>query len=277
VTEDAVVREILGSELLAFESGARASDRPACLTVRGLGGAGLEPIDLSVGAGEIVGCTGLLGSGFERLPYLVFGAVPAATGEVEVTGTTLTAAALAPATAIAAGIALLPADRARDSGVLGASAAENVTLATLPHYFARGRLRLARERSRAAAVMSEFNVVPRAPEQAFAEFSGGNQQKLVFAKWCELRPRVFLMHEPAQGVDIGARQEIFRRMRDASDEGAAFLVSSAEYADLARICDRVLVFRHGRVVSELSGSELTEERIIQECFRTDHGLERTAP
>jgi ribose transport system ATP-binding protein len=159
--------------------------------------------------------------------------------------------------------------------VLSASAAENVTLASLPRYVSRGRLRLRRERSRAAAVMSEFNVVPLAPEQAFSEFSGGNQQKLVFAKWCELQPRIFLMHEPAQGVDIGARQEIFRRIRDASDEGAAFLVSSGEYADLARLCDRVLVFRHGRVVSQLTGGQLSEERIIQECFRTDHGRERT--
>ncbi|MCW3005348.1 MAG: hypothetical protein JWQ20_4646 [Conexibacter sp.] len=269
VTEDAVVRRILGADLVALTAHSPPPTRPAHLTVRGLSGGALHPLDLTVRAGEIVGCTGLLGSGFEDLPYLLFGATPSTAGQVTVGDRTVPAHRLAPTVAMDLGMALIPADRARDSGVLDASAAENLTLVTLPRFFAHGRLDLKRERARAEQLMAEFGVVPLIPEQKFAEFSGGNQQKIVLARWTERNPSLFLMHEPAQGVDVGARQDIFRRMRQAGSQGVAFLVSSSEYGDLPRLCDRVLVFRHGRVISQLSGEDLTEERILEDCFRTD--------
>jgi ribose transport system ATP-binding protein len=268
VSEEDVVRRILGFDLVALTAHAPPPDRPAHLTVRGLAGGALHPLDLSVRAGEVVGCTGLLGSGFEDLPYLLFGATPPTAGQVTVGDRTVPGPTLDPVGAMDLGMALIPADRGRDSGVLEASAAENLTLVTLPRFFAHGRLDRKRERARAEQLMVEFGVVPPIPDQKFAEFSGGNQQKIVFARWTERNPSLFLMHEPAQGVDVGARQDIFRRIREDSAHGVTFLVASAEYADLPRLCDRVLVFRHGRVISELSGGDLTEERILEDCFRT---------
>jgi ribose transport system ATP-binding protein len=117
--------------------------------------------------------------------------------------------------------------------------------------------------------MQEFQVVPAEPTRVFAKLSGGNQQKALLAKWFATRPRIFLLHEPTQGVDIGAKQQIFAQIRDVADSGGAVIIASVEYEDLAHLCDRVLVFRDGEVVAELSGAELTEHRIVEQCFASE--------
>jgi ribose transport system ATP-binding protein len=153
---------------------------------------------------------------------------------------------------------------------------ENVTLPTLPAYFRRGLLNHRRERRDVAAKMREFQVVPPEPTRVFAKLSGGNQQKSLLAKWFATRPRVFLLHEPTQGVDIGAKQQIFGRIRDVADAGGAVLIASVEYEDLAHLCDRVLVFRDGEVVAELGGGDLTEHRIVEQCFASERASAVTA-
>jgi ribose transport system ATP-binding protein len=114
--------------------------------------------------------------------------------------------------------------------------------------------------------METFNVSPPQPLKNFGEFSGGNQQKLVLAKWFELRPRVLLLAEPTQGVDVGARREILARVKEIANSGAAVLIASSEYDDLAHLCDRVLIFRRGRIAEELGGSGLTHEKILERCL-----------
>jgi len=116
-------------------------------------------------------------------------------------------------------------------------------------------------------LMEEFDVRPRLPQQRFENFSGGNQQKALLAKWLVREPQVLLMHEPTQGVDIGARRDIFAKIRRAADEGAATLIASAEYEDLANLCDRVLVIRRGKVVSELARHDLTHQRLLDHVLR----------
>jgi ribose transport system ATP-binding protein len=101
----------------------------------------------------------------------------------------------------------------------------------------------------------------------FKTLSGGNQQKALLAKWFETRPQVFIMHEPTQGVDIGARQRIFSQITDAADAGTSFILASAEYDDLANLCDRVLVFRNGQIVSDVGGAALTGDRLVDLCLR----------
>jgi ribose transport system ATP-binding protein len=176
---------------------------------------------------------------------------------------------MSPRRAIAEGIALLPANRLREGAAQAATVTENVTLPTLPAYFRHGLLNHRRERHDVAAKMREFQVVPPEPTRVFAKLSGGNQQKALLAKWFATRPRIFLLHEPTQGVDIGAKQQIFTRIRDMAEAGGAVIIASVEYEDLAHLCDRVLVFRDGDAVTELRGADLTEHRIVEQCFASE--------
>jgi ribose transport system ATP-binding protein len=221
---------------------------------------------ISVRGGEILGVTGLLGSGYERAPYAAFGADRRLAGTISVAGRQQPLERLTPSAAIRLGLALIPHDRIHEGGVAAASASENISLPALGRYRRGGRLQVRRERSRTRALMETFNVSPPQPLKNFGEFSGGNQQKLVLAKWFELRPRVLLLAEPTQGVDVGARREILARVKEIANSGAAVLIASSEYDDLAHLCDRVLIFRRGRIAEELGGSGLTHEKILERCL-----------
>jgi ribose transport system ATP-binding protein len=237
--------------------------------VRGVQGGNVNDFSMSVGAGEIVGITGLLGMGFEEIPYLLFGAREAMAGEMVVDGVKTDITSLSPRRAIEYGLALLPANRQRLGGVAAATITENATLATVGDYFSGGRLRLRNEERAVAQMLDEYQVTPAEPRRSFGTLSGGNQQKVLVAKWFWTKPSVLLLHEPTQGVDVGARRQIFDRIHGAAQDGKAVVVASSEYEDLANLCDRVYVFRHGRVVAELSGEALTEHRIVEVAFRDD--------
>jgi ribose transport system ATP-binding protein len=180
---------------------------------------------------------------------------------------TVEAPTLSPQKALRLGLALLPANRQR-LGVIGpATVKENVTLPTLGRYFSHGLLRPRVESRATAGMLAAFDVRPPEPDREIATLSGGNQQKALLGKWFATEPRVLMLHEPTQGVDVGARRQIFQQIRDAAERGTSFLMASTEYDDLAHLCDRVLVFRNGRVVADLHGAELTQERIVEQCFR----------
>jgi ribose transport system ATP-binding protein len=117
--------------------------------------------------------------------------------------------------------------------------------------------------------MGEFTVRPPRPDAAFATFSGGNQQKALLAKWLRSEPRVLLLHEPVQGVDVGAKRQIFEHIRNAASNGVAVLIVSEEHEDLAHLCDRVLIFRDGRVAAELAHGQISAGRIVERCFSTE--------
>jgi ribose transport system ATP-binding protein len=224
---------------------------------------------LDLKPGEIVGLTGLVGTGFEEIPYLLFGARRAASGTLAVNGHEVSLSSHSPAQAMARGLALLPSNRARDGSLASATVLENLTLATLSEYFRRGILRRRQETRTARKQLQDFDVRPPEPQRQFATLSGGNQQKTLLGKWFAVRPRVFLLDEPTQGVDVGARRQIFGHLRRAADQdGTAFLIASTEAEDLAHLCDRVLIFRDGIVTSELSGDDLSEKRITEQYFVT---------
>jgi ribose transport system ATP-binding protein len=216
----------------------------------------------------VLGLTGLMGRGHEELPYLLFGA-QAATGELELDGERIAIGEMDPRRAMGAGLALLPGDRQRASGAQSLSVADNLTLPTVERYFNGGFLRPKRERAHVLDVLRQYDVRPAAPARKLETLSGGNQQKALVAKWLEREPMIFLMHEPVQGVDVSAREEIARVIADIAARGGSVLLASSEYEDLARICGRVLVFRHGRISSELSGEQLTKERVIERCYATE--------
>jgi ribose transport system ATP-binding protein len=235
------------------------------LRVAGLTGGGLSDLSFELRRGEILGVTGLIGMGSESLPYLLVGAEDAA-GEMEFGEERVDVATLTPGEALRRGIALLPADRPRRGGVGEATGMENLTLPTLGKYMLGGRLRHRNERTSAVNLFEHFDVRPRAPGASFSTFSGGNQQKVVLAKWLETQPALFILHEPTQGVDIGARQQIFAEIELAREQGMAVLIVSVEYEDLAHLCDRVIVMREGRQVAELHEGELTADRIVERCY-----------
>lgn len=172
---------------------------------------------------------------------------------------------MAPHRAMELGVALVPADRHRDGAISSLSLTDNVTSVTLGRYFRVLLLNRRRMRSDATRLAAEFDVRPKDPELDYIMFSGGNQQKALLAKWLQLSPRVLLLHEPTQGVDVGARQQIFQLLRAARGSRVTICASS-DHEQLAAICDRVLVFGHGHIVSELQGSDVTEDRITQECL-----------
>ncbi len=246
-------------------------EAPVQADVTGLRGGLVADADLQVRRGEILGITGLSGSGFEDLPYLLFGVLPAESGEVRLAGRRMDLTNATPALAFSAGMALIPADRQRDGAILSLSVLDNVSMQVLDRFRSGPLLRRRRMARESREVLSRFDVRPADPLLTCASLSGGNQQKVLMAKWLQTRPSLLLVHEPTQGVDVGAREEIFAVLRSAVKEGMSVVCASSDYEQLSVICDRVLVFRQGRIVSEISGKRLTKECISECCYAAPPG------
>ncbi|HUZ23295.1 MAG TPA: sugar ABC transporter ATP-binding protein [Streptosporangiaceae bacterium] len=266
VDEAELIRLILGRAIDQLYPGAHPHPGDVVLSARGLSGEVVSGLDFDVHKGEIMGLAGLVGMGQNEVPYLLFGATRATHGEVTLTGQPMSVGALTPARAAAAGMALVPGDRLGASGIGHLSVRDNVSLPVLRRFFTRGALSSRREHEHVEGLLVSYGVRPPAPDRLLETLSGGNQQKALLAKWLQLSPAVLLLDEPSQGVDIGARKEIFARMRAAADAGTSIVMASSDFEDLAHICDRVLVFRHGRLASELAGDALTEDRLVEHCY-----------
>lgn len=264
--EQNLVKAILGFSLQHFYPEPHHTTQDLVLTVTDLTGPMVDGFSASVHHGEILGLTGLLGMGHDLVPHLIFGSIAATGGAIEIGGAVYSAAGMTPRRAMDVGLALLPSNRLREGGVAGASVAENVTLAILDRFHVRGLLRRRREEQTAERMMADFKVEPVAAGLPLGTFSGGNQQKSLVAKWFATQPRLLLLDEPTHGVDVGSKKQIFKHLRDSAESGTGIVIASVEAEDLAQVCDRVLVFRDGRVVSELTGSRLTAARIRQQAL-----------
>ena len=269
--EGDLIAMMVGFSLEELHPEVRASEGGAFLSVRGLTSESLHGVSFDMRRGQIVGLTGLLGMGHDDVPYLLFGAKSAASGTVSIADRSYDLTRIDPQQAMRAGFALLPGNRLRDGGMATASASENLTLATLRRYFRRGFLRRRPVDESAADWMRRFDVTPMETDRPLLTFSGGNQQKILVAKWFATDPLVLLLHEPVHGVDVGAKRDIFRHISDAASRGTSVIIASVEQEDLASLCDRVLVFRDGLIASDLHGAELTPERILEQCLMTHAG------
>jgi ribose transport system ATP-binding protein len=260
-----LVEMVIGCEPRSTGDGRRPRPgEPADIFVWGLSGDVVRDLSLELRRGEVVGLTGLPGSGFEEVPYLLFGARHSSSGLLEL-GTGLDLTKMTPDRALAAGIALLPADRARDGAVGSLSVASNIALPVLARY--AGGLGLDRRSLKrdVGALLADHGVRPRDPGLPFEALSGGNQQRALLAKWLQMRPKLLLLDEPTRGVDVGARERIIAAIRRLASRGMAVLCASGDHEQLAFACDRVLVFAGGAVAGELAGPDLTRERIAQRC------------
>jgi ribose transport system ATP-binding protein len=258
---DDLVNLIAGG-IVGDGSGAAREAGETVMAARGIGGRTIVELDLDLRAGEILGISGVLGSGREEVAGVLFGATPGAIGSLAIGGTPV--GPLDPRRAIAAGVAYVPGDRRRAGAVMTMSARENMTLPRLsPLRRLFGRLDQREERREVGRWIDRVEVRPAEPERALQLFSGGNQQKVVLAKWLRNEPKVLLLDEPTQGVDIGAKAGIFELIANAAAAGAGVLVCSSDAKELALICDRVLVMRDGRAVAELQRSQLSEAEMVR--------------
>jgi ribose transport system ATP-binding protein len=235
-------------------------------SVRELRSPTMHSLSFDVHGGEIVGLAGLPGSGFDDVPYALFGVRPGE-GELAIEGETLRIERLTPYKACCARMALIPADRKTEGAAGSLTVAENVTSLVLDSYRKGPMLNVRAERRDAAALVESFDVRPRATEALFGSLSGGNQQKALLGKWLRMSPRLLLLHEPTQGVDVGAREQIWQAIREsARRDSQAVLCASTDHEQLERLCDRVLVFAHGRIVASVERSNLRKENISEACY-----------
>jgi ribose transport system ATP-binding protein len=216
----------------------------------------LRDIDLRIGAGEIVGIAGLLGSGRSTIMRLLFGLQQPAAGSIRFDGRALQVDR--PRAAMREGIAYVPEDRARDASFAALELLENISMPSLDLYYRRGWFRHRDERRDTRKLVESHLVKASSVRSSMSSLSGGNQQKVVLARWLRRKPRLLLLDEPSQGVDVGARLEIWELVRRSAAAGSAVLVVTSDFEELAGVCDRVVVLKNGSIVAEVTGSDINE-------------------
>jgi ribose transport system ATP-binding protein len=282
-TADQFVELIIGRRVSLHKTAAKAfASAPIAVTVEGVRGNIVKDVSLSIRRGEILGLTGLIGSGFDELPYLLYGAKPARAGSIAIGDQKIPVARMSPPAALDAKLALLPSDRLGAAGVGNLTVADNMLLPVLGEFFRWFGLDWQGIGRRASKLGSMYDVRPNRPDLALASLSGGNAQKALMAKWLQTSPRLLMLDEPTQGVDVGARQQLFAALEHASTQGTAILVASTDYEQLAQICERVLVFARGQIVHTLEGVAISKDAIAEQCLRgmgaveSDHAPEASA-
>jgi ribose transport system ATP-binding protein len=247
LTEAEIASRMLGRPLASAEVRHRASDGSSAdvnarVRIESLSGPELSEVSFTVGAGEILGITGLPGSGFEAIPYLLAGGVPASSGRLEVDGRDVDLSKGDVRATLRAGVVLVPERRDRDGLAFTLPASENVAL---PLLRARGGSWLVKrdwQKKQYAAAVRELDIRPAAPNRLIKELSGGNQQKVLLAKWMATGPSLLVLHEPTQGVDVAAREDLLGAVKRVADRGTSVLLVTAEPSDLAQVCDRILIY-----------------------------------
>ncbi len=280
VTETKLVNLIAGRELAQTDSLRDHAKQPATtrpvLEVNGLAGETVRDLSFQVHRGEIVGIAGLLGSGREHVGGLIFGAHRRTSGDVLVNGSAVPPAS--PRQAIRQGVASVPPDRHTSGAVMEMYVRENITLPNLSKVSGLlAPLRQSAERADVRPWIAKVDLRPPNPERELRTLSGGNQQKVVLAKWLRNDPQLLILDEPTQGVDVGAKASIYDLVVDAAEDGRAVVVVSSDVKELAMICDRVIVLREGVLGSEIAGAELSTERILRETLGWTEPTESEEP
>jgi ribose transport system ATP-binding protein len=269
LTEADIARRMLGSQLQETLAGATTAGPPKTptITVSSLSGSQAHDVDFSLAAGEIVGITGLPGSGYEEIPYLLTGAQRAVSGSIQTPTGTVDLKRGGVAGCLRAGVVLVPERRERDGLAFGLSVRDNISLPGLQH---RGRpwfVSRSWQLAEAESAIDTLDIKPRTPLTLIKQLSGGNQQKVLLAKWLTMGPTVLVLHEPTQAVDVGARRDILHALRRAADSGVAVLLVSSEAEDLAAACDRVLIYRPATGIAPATST--TPDALITEVYATD--------
>lgn len=222
----------------------------------------LNGVSLSVGKGEIVGLGGLDGQGQKELLLALFGVLRGVEGRVTVGGEGGIPASPADAKGGRSRIALVPEDRKTEGLMLPMSIADNLLVASFDKVSQGPFIDAAKSRQAVGDAIAQLQIKLNKPDDPVASLSGGNQQKVVIAKWLMTQPEVMLLNDPTRGIDVGTKQELYRLMRELADKDTAILFYSTDYAELIGCCDRVAVMYDGRIVTEFSGDAITEEALV---------------
>jgi ribose transport system ATP-binding protein len=270
LTTRSLIDLLVGDELAEAHEVAETLVREplgAALTLRNLTGPSLADVSVGFEAGQVTGIAGITGSGRDALLGAVFGATSRRGDVITKAGKHIRARR--PRQSMRQAIAYVPADRKVNGGVMQLSARENLALTDLRPFRRLATMRRRPERAEAQHWFDELDVRPRGDINLPLEaFSGGNQQKIVFGKWLRRRPEVFLLDEPTQGVDVGAKAMLHQQLVRVAAGGAAVVVSSSEMEELVAICQRVIVFRNGRIAADLAGADISVRSLNAACL--DH-------
>ena len=264
-SDDAIVEMMIGREYSSVfpPMPEKKCEGPSMLCLKGLSWAGqLNDINLDVKAGEVVGLGGLDGQGQRQLLLALFGTLIGVTGTIEIDGKTVKLASPGRAKSEEIGMALIPEDRKNEGLMLPMSVRDNLSFASIDGFSRFGIIDRDAENAAIDDMIKLLNIRVGDIDGPVAALSGGNQQKVVIAKWLMTKPRIILLNDPTRGIDVGTKQELYELLRRLAEGGAAILFYSTDYDELIGCCDRVLVFYNGAVARTLEGASLTEHNLI---------------
>jgi ribose transport system ATP-binding protein len=262
LTEKQLIGHIVGRPLdEVFPQAPTSPEGEVVLEVKNLRARGLEDVSLTLNQGEIVGIAGLLGSGRSTLLRAIFGDIGREDGELLLDGKPL--ASRSPREAMASGIAYIPEDRKAEAAFMEMPLRQNLAAASVPEFGRFGKIDGRAERKEAERLIADFGIKAESADQPLFTLSGGNQQKVILARWLRRRPRVLLLDEPTQGVDIGARAEIYSTVREAVTAGASVLLAASDFEELAELSDRVLILGNGTIDGQVTGPNIDPDHLTE--------------
>ena len=269
LTESAMIKLMVGREVSSIYPPSESEPGKVVLSLSGLGctAGGVSGVNLDVRAGEIVGMAGLVGAGRTELARILFGITPADSGGISLNGEKVTIAS--PREAIARGIAYVPEDRRRHGVILEMPIAQNMTMAIHPKFFPGSILRFKAESLLAKEFIRDLGIKAYGPDAPGGSLSGGNQQKVSVARWLATKPKLLILDEPTQGVDVGAKSEIHRIIRGLAKDGLAVLMISSDLPEVLGMSDRVAVMRGGRLVELIEKGDADAHTVMSAALGTN--------
>jgi ribose transport system ATP-binding protein len=265
ITEPKLITLIAGRALdTVFPDMPAVPTDEVALEVRSLAGGPLRDVSFQLKRGEVLGIAGLLGSGRSELLKMVFGAFPIRSGAVMVGGAKVNFRDIGDA--MAQGIAYVPEDRGGEAVFRDQTLAENLSAAMIPTYWRGGRLRHRAVNDDARGAITKFLIRATSEQQEMSTLSGGNQQKVIVARWLRRAPKILLLDEPSQGVDVNARAEIYALVKDAVMGGCSVLLVTSDFEELARVSDRVVILAGGRITGELRSPDIDPARLTELAY-----------
>jgi len=263
VTKDELVRQMVGRVLQDYyPQRQHAPTGEKLLEVRGQGARGLfREVSFTLHGGEILGFYGLVGSGRTEIMKAIFGSLEYETGQILLAGQPAEVRSVRQARD--AGLALVPEDRKREGLVVAMSLADNIALPNLDKINSAGTILFRKRKGLVAGYIEELSIRPPLPNRQMRDFSGGNQQKAVIAKWLAAKPKVIIFDEPTRGIDVGAKAEIYHLIERLAQTGVGIIFVSSELMEIIGMCDRVIVVHEGRITGEFDRSVATQERLMQ--------------
>lgn len=261
VTTEEMIKMMVGRALGELFPKQTVEPGEVILEVEGLGREGtFSGVSFQLRKGEILGMSGLIGAGRTNVARALFGTEPATTGTIKLDGKRVTITG--PDVAMSMGIGYVPEDRKEHGLVLKMSIADNITLPVLSRFSARGWLNQGKEKTAASDGSQKLSVKMSGVSQKAGELSGGNQQKVVLAKWLGTNPKVLILDEPTRGIDVGTKAAVHALMSNLAAQGLAILMISSELPEVLGMSDRILVMREGRLTGEFSRAEATQEKLM---------------